>query len=110
MDICVPYHDAVRVAEVGVVTCKRNAEPLSHQVFSTSLGGWNVIEAYANCQDEADVPPSTYGPPNDGVNGFPAVQCGAAGMSPCESQKSMCAEGSVVAESATQIECGKLKQ
>jgi hypothetical protein len=73
VEICVPYSEAVHVGEIGHVTCIRSGGPFSYQVFTTNLGGYNVVEGYADCNDSPAKMPSEYGPPNDGVNGFPGL-------------------------------------
>lgn len=107
VEICVPYADAVNIGMVGWWTCVRSGGPLSYQVFSTNEGGYNVVGAYANCNDDVGVQPGDYGPPNDGVNGWPDVQCGAVDMPACESQREMCAVDSVVVTGEpTRESCG----
>lgn len=86
VDIAVTYSEAVDLAYLiaGICDPDQSADHWSGQIFTTNLGGYNIVVGYGNCDDPPDTKPSSYGPPNDGVNGMPKFECGVVGGSDCE--------------------------
>lgn len=94
------------VAEYADDVCLPEYASFSAQVFTDNHGGYNVVESHANCNAKNDRP-SSYGPPNEEVNGLPAVTCGIDGDLPCvQEDTNHCVPGSIEITAQEDEICG----